>query len=130
MGVGPAGIGKGDVDLPGAFAVEANDPRHLDQEVGRLQADRHGAQETLLVSLAMDRRRAAFGAAIPFPGLFQAEQDTALEEVDAGLLVAPNAKGVIQQAGAHGLPLEGCLSLTSRVRTMTDVSRAQDAKFG
>src|SRR5262249_55402188 len=96
VGVSPARIGERDFDLPGVLAAEADHARHLDQEKGRLQANGDRLQEAVLVSLAMDRRRTAFGAAELLPGLFQVEAHTSLEKVGSTILEATNAERLIQ----------------------------------
>ena len=94
--VGPPRIGERNLDLPGVLAAEADDARHLDQQVGRLQADGNGLQETLLVSLAMDRRRTAIRAAVAFPGLLDGEAHPALEKLGSTILVATKTERVVQ----------------------------------
>jgi hypothetical protein len=82
--VGPAGIGKGHLDLPGAFALKANDARHIDHEKGRLQADGHRPQEPLLVPLGIDRSRAARRATILLRRLPDPEANASEDKIAPG----------------------------------------------
>src|SRR5262249_46982324 len=62
MRVGSTWVGEGNLHLAGVLTVEANHASHLEEDEGRLEADGHGLQKALLVSLGMNGRRTACGA--------------------------------------------------------------------
>src|SRR5205085_5145535 len=79
----------------------ASDPRDGQSDLHGLAADGHGLEGALLVPTRCHVARAAEGAAAAMRSLLDGEADMAVLVGRAEVVVAPDAEGVIQQAGGH-----------------------------
>src|SRR5262249_34364467 len=87
-GVAFLGSGETHLGLGERTAGEAVDPRHLEVEERRLATDRHRTKGAVQAALVPDLVRATGGAAVPFPGLFDAKGHGPLLEGLAQIAVA------------------------------------------
>src|SRR5512135_2829465 len=94
-------VGEGDLDLAHRTARLAFDARDGQGNECRPTPDGHGSEATLDPTARLDPGRPAGGAAAGLGLLVDGEDHLAVLVVGAGVLIAADAEGVIQQAGGH-----------------------------
>ena len=105
-GIGAPGIGKGDLDLTDHVASRAFDTGYGQCHDGRLASDGDGPEAAFDMPARPDVRRPTGRAAAGLRLLMDGEDHLAALRVGAGVSVAADAEGVIQQAGGHAdLPI-------------------------
>ena len=101
VGVAAPRVGEGDLDLAHDATILAFDARDGQDDEGGASADGHGPEAPLDVATRLDLWRSAGGATAGLGLLVDGEDRLAVLVVGAGVLVAADAEGVIQQAGGH-----------------------------
>src|SRR5262249_26760451 len=106
FGIAAARVGEGDLDLAHDATGVAFDARDGQHDEGRALADGRGPEAPRDPAARLDLLRPAGGAAAGLGLLVDGEDRFAVLVVGAGVVVAANAEGVIQQAGGHAdLPI-------------------------
>src|SRR5512135_1592641 len=100
-GVAASRVGEGDFDLSHHATGLAFDARDGQGDERGTAADRHGSEAALDPTARLDLGRAAGRAAAGLRLLVDGEDRLAVLVVGAGVLVAADAEGVVQQAGGH-----------------------------
>jgi hypothetical protein len=111
--VAPPGVGEGHLDLADGATGQASDAGDGQVHEGRPVADGQGAEAARDLAAVDDPRRAARRATTRLAPLADGEDHGAALVSGAGVLVAADAEGVVQEAGGHAdLPVLETLNAT------------------